>query len=266
MLCCETYSFHSQFKRDSLRLEDVPMLFRRLEIAGIAWNDLYFSSWDQAYLDALNDATRSAGRRTMCFIMEGNLATADEEVRTRQLEENTRKLHAAKYLGAPVVRMNLGKTERPDLDGTVGVQRCIAAFHQLLPVARELGIKMTIENHGGPSTKADWILEIIRATDQEWVGSCLDFGNWPADPAELRYEEIEKLAPYAYHTHVKTHAFLPNGEAANVDYQRCFKIMKSVHYTRAVSIEWEGQDPADPAEGVKLTRDLILKHWPETVR
>ncbi|MBW3568069.1 MAG: hypothetical protein KY410_08980, partial [Proteobacteria bacterium] len=53
---------------------------------------------------------------------------------------------------------------------------------------------------------------IINETDPEWVGSCLDFGNWPPDPPELRYEEITKLAPHAYHAHIKTHAFDGTGE------------------------------------------------------
>lgn len=263
MLCCETYSFHSRFKDATLTLEQTPALLQELSIPGIAWNDLYFENWDSDYLARLKAAAASAGRSTLCLIMEGNLATPDEEARRRQIEENSRKLKAAKYLGASVVRMNLGKAESPEKDGTEGVQRCIAAFNELLPLARELDIRITIENHGGPSTMADWILQIIHGTDPKWIGSCLDFGNWPPDPPDLRYEEITKLAPHAYHVHVKTHAFDENGEEARVDYGRCFDIMKSVGYAGAVSIEWEGKSPANPVDGVRLSRDLILRHWPE---
>ncbi len=263
MLCCETYSLHSHFRDKTITLEEIPAAFRKLEIPGIAWNDLYFASWDEEYLDALKKATDDAGCRSLALIIEGNLAQADDEARREQIEENGKKMRAARHLGAPVVRINLGRAESEDLDETLGVERCTAAFRELVPLARELNVKMTIENHGGPSRKADWILAIIKGSDPEWVGSCLDFGNWPAEPAELRYEEIEKLAPYAYHTHVKTLQFAPDGEETNVDYRRAFDFVKKVGYKGAVSIEWEGRDPEDPAEGIKLSRDLIRRHWPE---
>ena len=263
MLCCETYSLHSRFRENTLTLLEVPALFKELGIPGIAWNDLYFTSWDQEYLGQLKRAAAEAGCTSCAMIIEGNLATADAEARKAQIELNITKLHAASALGIPVVRINLGRAESDEDNGTVGVERCIAAFQELIPIARQLNIKMSIENHGGPSTKGDWILRIIQESDPEWVGSCLDFGNWPAEPAELRYEEIRKLAPYAYHTHVKTNGFLDNGEEIAVDYERAFDIMKHVGYKRAVSIEWEGKVPTDPVEGVRMSRDLILRHWPE---
>jgi L-ribulose-5-phosphate 3-epimerase len=263
MLCCETYSLHSRLKDATLDLMAVPALFHELSIPGIAWNDIYFASWDPAYLQQLQDATEAAGRKSLALIIEGNLATPDDAARVAQIQLNTQKMHAAAALGIPVVRLNLGKAESDEEDGISGVARCIDAFHQLLPVAKETGVRITIENHGGPSRKADWILQIIKATDPEWVGSCLDFGNWPAQPAELKYEEIEKLAPYAYHTHVKTLGFSPEGEDLHVDYARAFSYVKRAGYKGAVSIEWEGREPSDPVEGVRQSRDLICRHWPE---
>ena len=55
--------------------------------------------------------------------------------------------------------------------------------------------------------------------------------------------------------------FRPDGEATNSDYGKLLGILKEVKYPGAVSIEWEGK--GDSVEGVKKTRDLILKHWPE---
>ena len=159
---------------------------------------------------------------------------------------------------APIVRINLGTTGDIERDKTIGVQRCIEAFNKLIPLAKELGIKITIENHGGVSKTADMILDVIKGTDPHWVGSCLDFGNWADD---VRYSESEKLVPYAYHVHAKTHEFNEQGEDINKDYKRLLQMLKDADYKRAVSIEYEGPD--DQIEGVKKTRDLILKYWPE---
>jgi sugar phosphate isomerase/epimerase len=171
-----------------------------------------------------------------------------------------KKLRVAKYLGAPVVRIDLGGPGKGVPD-EVGVGNCIDSFKRLLPLAKELGIKMTIENHGGCSKTAESILKIIKGSDPEWVGSCLDFMNWPRKPEDIHilYESCEALAPFAYHTHAKCLTFKEDGEEATVDYGRILGYLKAAHYKRAISIEFEG--PGDPVEGVKKSRDLVIKHW-----
>ncbi len=263
ILSCETYSLRDLIAQGKQTLETIPALLKDLNIKGISLNDLYFPAWDTDYLDHLKEACRKNGRIITCLIMEGNLAANDPAARTQQIAEDTRKLKVAAYLGAPVVRMNLGGTGNDDEDKTVGVERCIAAFKQMLPLAKKLNIKITIENHGGVSLTADRILRVINGTDPKWVGSCLDFGNWPDNPPELRYQSCQLLAPHAYHVHAKTRAFNADGDEADMDYTRLLGMIKAAHYKRAVSIEWEGGNPADPIKAVEMSRDMILRHWPQ---
>lgn len=261
ILSLDTYSLRDLYRSRKLTLEDTPALLRELKIKGITFNDMFFGDRlsDKAYLDMLKKAVKDNGRIVTGFIIEGNLATADEDARRRQIELNKEKMKAAAYLGAPVCRINIGGTGGgPEQDATVGVERVISAFKELLPLAKQLNLKITIENHGGVSAKADNTLKIIKGTDPNWVGSCLDFGNWPAD---IRYEECQKLAPYAYHVHAKAYSFDDRGEETRMDYGRLLGMLKAAKYKWAVSIEFEGR--GDPIEGVKKTRDLILKHWPE---
>jgi len=262
ILSCETYSLRDMFSAGKLTLEAVPALYKELDIPGISWNDMFFKSWDTAYLDTLKSAAHAAGRTTTCLIMEGSLAASDPDRRRKQIEENTAKLKAAAHLGCPVVRMNLGGTGKDEDDETIGLERCIAAFNEMLPMAKHLNIKITIENHGGCSRTADRVLKVIHGTDSKWVGSCLDFGNWPREPKELKYTEIAKLVPHAYHTHAKTHHFNSDGEESEIDYARVLGMLKKSHFSGAISIEWEGNEPKDQVEGTKLTRNLVRKHWP----
>lgn len=255
-ISCETYSLRDYLNEGKYDYSTVMKLMKELDIKGIALNDIWMKSYDEGYLDQIRQAAKDNGIRIAALICEGDLAAEDESARKKQIEENAKKMRAAAYLGAPVVRFNLGRTGEPEKDGTVGVERVIEAFRQLLPLARELKVKMTIENHGGVSAKADNILRIIEGTDPNWVGSCLDFKNWPKD---VLYEENAKLAAYAYHAHAKSHSFKTDGEEVDVDYARIFKMLKDAKYEGAISIEFEG--PGDQIEGVKKTRDLILKHW-----
>jgi sugar phosphate isomerase/epimerase len=258
VLACETYSLRDYFGRKEINYLTAPKIFKDLGMHGITYNDAWMESWDNAYLDKIKQACKDADIKITGLICGGNLVTTDETAWEAQIKTDEDRMRAAAYLGAPIVRLDIGGLGDQKLDETVGVQRAIAAFKRLIPLAKELNIKMTIENHGGVSKYADPILAIIKGSDPQWVGSCLDIGNWP--DAE-RNSECAKLAPYAYHVHAKCNNFTPGGEDVNKDYKYLMGLLKNAHYSYAVSIEYEGPD--EQKMGVEKTRDLILKYWPE---
>ena len=258
VLACETYSFRQLIGSGKLDMTTIPAFYKEQGIKGISYNDLYFKRLDDEYLSQIVAAVKKADRVVTCYVIEGNLAIADETKRKAQIEADKERLRAAHKLGAPVVRINVGATGRQEnADDTLGVERVIAAFKdELLPLARELGIRITIENHGGVSKNAANIVKIIQGTDPKWVGSLVDFGNFP--PA-VRYDEVAAVSPFAMVTHVKINEFDANGEAVDYDFPRLLGMLKKQNYKGPVSIEYEGR--GDPVEGVRKTRALILKYW-----
>src|SRR6266849_5425996 len=64
ILGCETYSLRDLFGKGKLTLEQVPALYRDLDIQGISWNDMFFKSWDTEYLGSLKRAAKDTGRTT----------------------------------------------------------------------------------------------------------------------------------------------------------------------------------------------------------
>jgi len=257
MIGCDSYSVRDYIGSGKLSLETFPAFCRENGIKGVCFNDFFFKSWDQAYLQKLKDAVGANGCVVTGIIRDGDLAGLEGEARQRAIEECTMKLRAAAFLGAPAMRINVGGTGSEEGDATVGVQRVISFFNELLPLARQLGIKLTIENHGGVSRSAENVLAIIKGTDRAWVGSCLDFGNWPD---ELRYSSCRKLAPYAYMTHAKFRRFNAQGEDPDIDGSRIVAMLRRAGYQGAVSIEFEGA--GDQIVGVQKSRDLLLRYWP----
>ena len=257
VLSCETYSFRDLIRTGKLDMVSVPAFFKEQGIKGISYNDMFFKDPDDAYLDKVKAAVKQAGRVVTCYVIEGSLAMADEAKRKAQIEADKAKLRIAHRLGAPVVRINVGATSRQEnADDTLGVERVIAAFKELLPLAKELKIKISIENHGGVSRTAASIVKIIQGTDPKWVGSLVDFGNFPAPN---RYDEIAAVTPFAFVTHVKIGEFDQQGEAKDYDFPRVLQILKKNKYKGPISIEYEGK--GDPVEGVRKSRALILKYW-----
>ncbi len=257
ILACETYSYRDLINTGKLDLVGIPQFYKEQGIKGISYNDLFFKNFDDAYLDQIVAAVKKADRVVTCYVIEGNLAGPDPARRQQQIEADKRKLRVAHRLGAPTVRINIGATGRQEnADDTLGIERVTEAFKELLPVARELNIRISIENHGGVSKTADNIVKIIKATDSKWVGALVDFGNFPAD---VRYEEIAKVAPYAVTTHVKINEFDEQGEAKSYDFPKVLEMLKKSNFKGPISIEYEGR--GDPVEGVQKSRALILKYW-----
>jgi sugar phosphate isomerase/epimerase len=257
ILSCETYSYRDLIAAGKLDPLTIPAFYREQGIRGISFNERYFKSRDNQYVDQVKAAVKKANRVVICFVIDGNLAQSDAAKRAQQIGHDKESLRIAHRLGAPLVRINVGATDKQEnADNTIGVDRVVAAFRELVPLARELKVRISIENHGGVSKSADNILKIIAATDPKWVGALVDISNFAPD---IRYDEITKLAPHAFATHVKVNVFDGRGEASAFDFPRILAILRAQHYSGALSVEYEGTE--NPVEGVQKNRALILKYW-----
>src|SRR5260370_4095018 len=101
----------------------IPAFYKEEGLPGISYNDMFFKPVDDAVIDAVKAAVKKAGRVVTCYVIEGNLALADEDKRKEQTEADKRKMRAAARLGAPVVRITVGTTGRENADDTLGVDR-----------------------------------------------------------------------------------------------------------------------------------------------
>jgi 3-oxoisoapionate decarboxylase len=113
-------------------------------------------------------------------------------------------LRAASVVGSPVVRCLLGgQAERL---GPVPFQQHVEEFLRVLGTvatpARDLGIKVAVENHGGVDFLGRELRSLVETAGSDYVGVCLDTGN-PAYAAEDPVVSTEILAPYIVATQVR---------------------------------------------------------------
>lgn len=151
----------------------------------------------------------------------------------RQLSD---MLRAAKVVGSPVVRCFLGT--QADRLGPVPIQQhveeCVRTLKAVAPLARDLGVKIAVENHGGVDLLARELRALVEEAGPDYVGACLDTGN-PAYAAEDPVVAAEVLAPYVVTSHVRdTRVWaVPEGAMAqwaplgqgNVDLRRILEIL-----------------------------------------
>jgi sugar phosphate isomerase/epimerase len=113
-------------------------------------------------------------------------------------------LHAARIVGSPIVRTVLGgQAERlgpPPIEQHM--DEVLRVLRQVGPVARDLGVKVALENHGALDLLARELRQLVETAGTDILGVCLDSGN-PAYAAEDPLVSAEILAPYLLTTQIR---------------------------------------------------------------
>lgn len=128
------------------------------------------------------------------------LSAPDEATRKLGLDGLLLSLHDAKTYGAGSVLLVPGIVKggaigRGDSTYEECWERSIAEIKKAIPVAKELGVKISIENVGNNFiTKPEQALAYLNAISSEWVGWHFDIGNVGAKygPAERWIEVLGK--------------------------------------------------------------------------
>jgi sugar phosphate isomerase/epimerase len=130
----------------------------------------------------------------------------------QQLED---MIEAAAVIGSPIVRCFLGA--QGDRRGKTPFEEHLAECRRVLeavaPRARDRGLKIAVENHGGVDLLARELRWLIEAVGPDAVGACLDTGN-PAYGGEDPLLSTELLAEYAVSTHVRDTAVWESEDGA----------------------------------------------------
>jgi len=235
-----------------ISLMDFPELcVKEFGVDAVELCQMHFLSTDQTYIEKVKDALdRSRLRLVNIPVDVGYAAEPDKERRKAGFNIIRKWFEIARYLGSPSIRVNTGKGE-----GKEALQIAIDGYKELATTAKETGVRLLIENHGGISEKAENIVRIVKKVGSEYLGTCPDFGNFPP---ETRYEGLAKLAKYTSVAHVKTFEFDEHGEDTKIDVKRCVNILKQEGFNGYYSVEFEGQ--GDQREGVKKTIALLKRY------
>jgi sugar phosphate isomerase/epimerase len=124
-------------------------------------------------------------------------------------------IEAAAVIGSPIVRCFLGS--QADRAGTIPfhehLAECARVLKSVAPLARNRGVKVAVENHGGVDLLARELRWLIEEVGFDAVGACLDTGN-PAYGGEDPLVATELLAEYAVSTHFRDTAVWESEDGA----------------------------------------------------
>jgi sugar phosphate isomerase/epimerase len=206
---------------------------------------------DKSYLKDLKDRCKSEGVKSVLIMCDGEGATGDPDqaARMNAVENHYKWVDAARFLGCHSIRVNAYSKGTPEEQARL----CADGLAKLGEYASKQNINVIVENHGGLSSRGDWLTGVMQKVNMKNVGTLPDFGNFYEYD---RYKGVEEMMPFAKGVSAKTHDFGPYGDELFVDYTRLLEIVKAAGYRGRIGIEFEG-DRVSEADGIRLTKALL---------
>jgi sugar phosphate isomerase/epimerase len=248
----------------------------RLGVKAIELCQIQFESSTDERIEALRDALNRAGVKVLTVPIDiGDLTTNSEDFRADDVVRIGAWFEIAHRLGATYVRVNAGAPLHGAGEASPGI---VGALRALSDRARDLGMSLLVENHGGASSDPDFVLRLLEDVGQDRLGLLLDLGNFeplisisrgrllgnplPSDDLDLShvYTNIERLASVATLVHAKAIDPADDGSPL-LDLPRALRILAKSGYAGSISVEWEGV-LGDPWERTAATLASVRSAFP----
>jgi sugar phosphate isomerase/epimerase len=237
--CC-AYSYRKFLQNGPMTMEDFILKAVELEIDGVDMTTYYFKSTEPSYIIGLRRLAFRNGVPFSGAAIGTNMCQPDPTKRAEEFEKIKKWLEVTELLGASHLRVFGGEIPKGASDEQ-GIQWVVETMKPACDYAATKGITLGIESHGGITSKAANILEILRRVDSPYAGCNLDITHFQEDP----YTQIEALIPFATHTHIRDVYGEPKKP---LDLDRVWRLFAQGGYKGFTSAEYEGEE--DPMAGV----------------
>ena len=266
------WSVHRDIENNLLDHLDFP-LFAKTEcgIDAVEYVSTFFRDSSMAYIKELHKKSIDVGVKNVLIMVdnEGYIGDLDKAQRTKSIENHYKWVDAAKILGCHSIRVNAGgmgseeEVSKATVDG----------LNKLSEYSEKQGICVIVENHGGYSSNAKWLFNVISNVNRPNCGTLPDFGNFCIKKEKVegedicvseydRYMGMKELMPYAKGVSAKSYSFNDAGNETTIDYRRILEIVKKSGYKGYIGIEYAGEDLSSK-EGILATKKLIERVFSE---
>jgi hypothetical protein len=175
---------------------DFPRIAREdFGLNGIEFVNTLFEVPTVNYLNQLKKNAADHGV-TMVLIMvdaEGDGCEQTPELRKQFVINHRKWIDIAQYLGCKAIRTNCRGPEGVDKDEAL--KWATESYHMLLEHAEPAGISVCIENHGGVSNDADWMVALMKEVNSLYFGSYPDWRSPSNEFDNVNY--LDKMLPWA---------------------------------------------------------------------
>jgi len=175
---------------------DFPKVAREdFDLNGIEFVNTLFEVPTVNYLNELRKNADDHGVKMVLIMVdaEGDGCEPTAALRKQFVINHKKWIDIAHYLGCHAIRTNCRGPK--DVDKIEALHWASESYNMLLEYAMQANISVVIENHGGVSNDADWMVELFQTVDNLYFGSYPDWRR-PSDEFD-NVEYLEKMLPWA---------------------------------------------------------------------
>lgn len=221
----------------------------------------------RTFVAKCNTEADKHGMKNLLIMVDGQgaLAAVDESERDEAVTNHFKWVDAAEAMGCHSIRVNLqGSMEQEEWTAA-----SVDGLTKLSTYAKDKNINIIVENHGGPSSNAAWLANVMKEVNMDNCGTLPDFGNFCVKRTDGsyyesecleeydKYEGVKELMPYAKAVSAKSYDFNEEGEETKIDYEKMLKIIKDAGYNGYIGVEYEGNELSEE-EGILATKNLLI--------
>ena len=165
------------------------------DLNGIEFVNTLFEVPHVNYLNQLKKNADEHGVKMVLIMVdaEGNGCEPTKELRKQFVINHKKWIDIAHYLGCQAIRTNCIGPK--DVDPEEALKWASESYNMLLEYAAQAKVSVVIENHGGVSNDADWMVRLYETVDNLYFGSYPDWRS-PSDRFD-NYGYLEKMLPWA---------------------------------------------------------------------
>ena len=233
------YSFRQYLTKGEMSLEGFLHKAVEMDLDGVELTAYYFPSTDDDFLYTLKRQCYLLGLQISGTAVGNRFTHADAGERAKQIQHVKDWIDISVKLGAPCLRVFAGGTPEGHSEAEAH-QWTIDGLKECGEYAAPRGVFVALENHGGITSTADGVIELIESVGSEWVRVNLDTGNFRQDP----YGSLARIAPYSVTAHAKTEIPKEGGGKEEADFSKIINMLNEQGYKGYLSIEYEAaEDP-----------------------
>ncbi|MBF0199485.1 MAG: TIM barrel protein [Planctomycetes bacterium] len=212
------------------------------QIFGLEYVNQFFMNKtnDSKYLGEMKTRAEDLGVESILIMVdrEGDLGDPDEKKRMQAVDNHRKWIDTAKFLGCHSIRVNARSR------GAYGEQVSLAVdgLSKLTEVGAGQGINVIVENHGGLSSNADWLSEVMEKVNHPMCGTLPDTGNFKIKKGVSydSYRGMKKLMKWAKGVSIKQKVYDDHGNSSPMDFVKMLQIVADAGWRGYCGIEFGG--------------------------
>lgn len=220
-----------------------------LRLNGVDMTVYYLKSTEPAYLESLRYLAYKNAVAIIGAACGSRTVQADPAKRANVVNDITKWVDVAAWLGAPQLRILAGSLPQ-GVSLAQATDWVVETMKAAVEYSGKKGITLSLENNRGVSQNADTCLEVIHRIDSPYAGITLDITHFVPTPSQDAYTQIAACIPYATNAHILDRF----DDGTPIDLKRIWKLFAQAGFRGYMSLEYDPKPGAEDKSSTEISR------------